>query len=390
MKILHTADWQLGRPYARIADPDKRARARRARYDALDALVSIARDHAVSLVLVAGDIFDAPTVDKATVSLACRALGAFEVPVVILPGNHDHGGPGSVWHQTFFETERQSLAPNTLVALEATPLTVAGATLFPCPLLRRAEALDTTAWLRDGSALAQAPVGAPRIILAHGSVQTFGAVTTDDEDGTASNFIDLARLPEPAYDYLALGDWHGTKQVGLKAWYAGTHEPDRFPRGENYEAGQALVVEVHRDLPPVVERVRSGQLEWHAVSQTLRTEADLKTLEAEVGARLGGQVDRHLLQLSLTGGLGLETMARFNEWVERLEARLVRLKLEQQLTLLPSPEELDALVLRHADPAVAAVAQELVALAAEAGPEAETARLALLELHHQISLVEKA
>jgi DNA repair exonuclease SbcCD nuclease subunit len=390
MKILHTADWQLGRPYARIADADKRAKARAARFDALETLVTIAQDHAVSLVVVAGDVFDAPTVDKATVSRACRALGAFGVPVVLLPGNHDHGAPGSVWHQRFFATECEALAPNVTVALTSEPLLLGGAALFPCPLLRRSEALDTTASLRDGSALNQAPLGAPRIILAHGATQTFGSVTADDEDATASNFIDLARLPEHDYDYAALGDWHGTKQVAPKAWYAGTHEPDRFPRGDAYETGQALVVEVARHKAPVVQRVKSGQLQWHALHHALHGEADVQQLAAAIDARVGDDVDRHLLDLTLTGSLGLTGIEQLDHLFDRLNARLVRLKLNNQLMLQPSPEELNRLVQRHQDPTIAAVAASLADETGAVGEASETARAALLELHRLISLAEKA
>lgn len=389
MKLLHTADWQLGRPYARIEDPDKRARARAARFEALDALVAIAREEAVSLVLVAGDVFDAPTVDKATVSRACRALGAFQVPVVLLPGNHDHAGAGSVWHQRFFEAERADLAPNVHVVLAPGVLELAGASIFACPLQRRAESFDTTAWLRDGEALAAAPAGQPRLVLAHGATQLFGAGERDPEGPQASNFIDLGRLPTEAYDYVALGDWHGTKQVGPKAWYAGTHEPDRFPRGEAYDAGNALVVEVARGTPPAVQARKTARLRWHALAHAVHGDAELPALEAAVGALLGEEVDRHLLTLTLTGSLGVAGMAQLETLITRLEARLVRLELDQQLTLQPSPEDLARLCERPDDPTIAAVAQTLVAQLAQPGAEAETARLALLELHRLVSLAEE-
>ena len=42
-------------------------------------------------------------------------------------------------------------------------------------------------------------------------------------------------------DYLALGDWHRTLQIGPATWYAGTPEADRF---NSQEIGQALLVEI--------------------------------------------------------------------------------------------------------------------------------------------------
>jgi DNA repair exonuclease SbcCD nuclease subunit len=48
------------------------------------------------------------------------------------------------------------------------------------------------------------------------------------------NRITLERLPSSEIDYIALGDWHGIKQVNQKVWYSGTPEIDRFPkRGVN-------------------------------------------------------------------------------------------------------------------------------------------------------------
>ena len=36
LTFLHSADWQIGKPYARVQDPDKRARLRQARIEAID------------------------------------------------------------------------------------------------------------------------------------------------------------------------------------------------------------------------------------------------------------------------------------------------------------------------------------------------------------------
>ena len=53
MKILHTADWQLGKPFASIPDEDNQARVRKARIDAITAIGNIAAAESVAAVLVA-------------------------------------------------------------------------------------------------------------------------------------------------------------------------------------------------------------------------------------------------------------------------------------------------------------------------------------------------
>src|SRR5690606_4354062 len=103
----------------------------------------------------------------------------------------------------------------------------------------------------------------PRIVLAHGTVQGFGAAE-EDEDGVPGvpNWIHLAGLPDDAIDYIALGDWHGTKQVAPKAWYSGTPEIDRFPKGEGNDPGNLLKVMVSRGGMPQVEKIAVGRFAW--------------------------------------------------------------------------------------------------------------------------------
>jgi hypothetical protein len=40
--VLHTADWQIGKPYGRVADPDKRSRLRQVRLEAIDRIAAAA------------------------------------------------------------------------------------------------------------------------------------------------------------------------------------------------------------------------------------------------------------------------------------------------------------------------------------------------------------
>ena len=98
LSFLHSADWQIGKPYARVKDPDKRARLHQVR---LEAIAGIGRDvqaRQAAFHLVAGDLFDSPTPSSSAVSAVCQAIGNLAVPVLVIPGNHDHGAPGSVWH----------------------------------------------------------------------------------------------------------------------------------------------------------------------------------------------------------------------------------------------------------------------------------------------------
>ncbi|MFN2388010.1 MAG: exonuclease SbcCD subunit D [Actinomycetota bacterium] len=86
MKILHTADWHVGKRLQGRSRADEHEQV-------LDEIVELARGRAVDLVLVAGDMFDsaAPTPESEKLVYATLTrLGAL-APTVAIAGNHDGG-----------------------------------------------------------------------------------------------------------------------------------------------------------------------------------------------------------------------------------------------------------------------------------------------------------
>lgn len=382
LTFLHTADWQLGKPFSRIADESKRTRLQQERIDCLHRIAMAVKEHQAAFVVVAGDLFDTASPTKPTVSAACSAIGAMGVPVYAIPGNHDHGGPGSLWEQEFFLRESRQLAPNLRLLLEAAPLVTEHAVLLPAPLLRRHEPGDPTAWIRSVGEGGGLPADLPRIVIAHGSIQGFSsAEDEEDSPGAAANRIELDRLPLAELDFIALGDWHGMKEVGPKAWYAGTPEPDRFPKGGSNEPGYLLKVTVTRGGAPSVEALPTARVGWHHLAFTFADDTGLNRLAEQLDALTGTRAGADLLHLELDGFLGIAAAARLEQMLDSWDARLLRLKLKNRTRVTPSGEELAALVDRSDDPLIARVARQLVDQASGEGEEAEIARVALRELH---------
>jgi hypothetical protein len=378
--FIHTADWQLGKPYARVLDDNNRSRLQNERFECLKRIATVVRDKQAAFVLVAGDLFDSPSPRKSTVAMACEAIGQMQVPVIVIPGNHDHGGPGSLWEQPFFISQQQQLAPNLKVLLTPEPLVLENAVIFPGPLLRRQDNADPTAWISNAFDSPAFPPHLPRIVLTHGSIQGFESSQDDeDEESKGLNRIDLARLPDPEIDYIALGDWHGTKQVGPKAWYSGTPEIDRFPKGANNDPGNLLVVTAARGEVPRVLQMATGRFRWNEFTHRFTADDGFDAFQSALAERIGDWGQDSLLKLSLDGILGIETSRRLAELIEGLHARLLRLKLEDRVAIAPTAEEIQALAHRPADPLVAAVAAKLIAMST--GPDAATANLALRQLH---------
>jgi DNA repair exonuclease SbcCD nuclease subunit len=230
------------------------------------------------------------------------------------------------------------------------------------------------------------PPELPRIVLAHGTIQGFGSMQEDEEGATTVvNWIDLSSLPADTIDYIALGDWHGTKQVGPKAWYSGTPEIDRFPKGDGNDPGNVLKVTLSRRPAPVVEKIPSSRLLWKELIFRFSDDASLDLFASRLDKTIGQHGDEHLLLLSLEGSLGIEASGRLEKILESWEARLVRLKLDHQVTIAPTDEEITALTQRSEDPLIASVASQLVTQIDGETEDAAITRLALRELHAALS-----
>ena len=58
--FIHTADWQIGKPFGTIPDSDKRAQVRNERIAVIGRIAEAVKTHNAEFVLVAGDLFDSP------------------------------------------------------------------------------------------------------------------------------------------------------------------------------------------------------------------------------------------------------------------------------------------------------------------------------------------
>ena len=88
LRLLHSADWQIGRIYSQF-EPDDAAALFEARFLAVERLATLAIEHSVDAVLVAGDVFDAQTVSDKTIRRLFNAMQGYTGPWVLMPGNLD-------------------------------------------------------------------------------------------------------------------------------------------------------------------------------------------------------------------------------------------------------------------------------------------------------------
>lgn len=358
-RLVHTADWQIGRQYPQFK-PDDGAALAEARLAAVARIAELAAEESADAVLVAGDVFDAQTVSERTLRRLFNALAGFGGPWVLLAGNHDAALVESVWTRA----RRLDVVPpqvHLALAPEAIPLPEAGLTVLPAPLAQRQVHDDLTVWFDD----AETRPGMVRVGLAHGSVEGILPAAADSPNPIAADRARRARL-----DYLALGDWHGTLEAGPRTWYSGTPESDRFVANN---PGNVLVVDIDGPgAPPQVHVRPVGRHRWFKRAWDLTVATDIEAL----GRWLAERPDEAVVALELGGRVGLEERRRLGQVLGAAEARCRSLQVDDSaLRLLPTEDDLVGL---KADGYLQQVLVEL--REAQAGPDGEVAREALVIL----------
>lgn len=372
--FIHTADWQIGKPFGSF--PERLAgRLEDARLDAIDAVAGVARQHGASHVLVAGDVYDAPDLSEKALRQPLSRMAAHEqVRFVLLPGNHDLAVPGGVWDRV----RRIGLPDNVVLADRPAPVWLAtSVSLLPAPLVSRATREDPTAWM----AAAEIDGASMRIGLAHGAVRGFGSLMESAVP------IGPDRALSAGLDYLALGDWHGTKQVNARTWYSGTPEPDSFTDNPR---GQVLVVRIAgRGAPAEVSPVATGKYVWARLEERLSGLQDLAAIDRRIEG-FGAGAGRLILSLAVSGALPLDGLAALTDWRVALEGRIQHLDYDDSALMLADSDRAGLDAGWAGDTGIEAVAAGLAITAGDiavAEPERHIARHALMRL---LALVREA
>jgi DNA repair exonuclease SbcCD nuclease subunit len=306
VRFIHTADWQLGLKL-RYLPAERAAQLRLLRFQTVRAIAEIAKARRADFVLVAGDVLDDNGLGRDTLQQTGDALRSYgEIPVGLLPGNHDAATADSA-------LLRLEL-PNTVrVLAKREPSRFGEALVYPCPLLRRHEMDDPTGWLP-----AREPGDGVRIALAHGGVIDFAATA----DGETPNLIDAPRVIGKGFDYLALGDWHGTFRFGPRAWYPGAPEATRF---KELEPGAVLLVEI--DGPgtePRVERIPVATTRWLTLGLDITADVQVEELRNRLDAL--DERSQTLLNLTLHGSISLGARDVLDALLADYAQRLVYLR----------------------------------------------------------------
>lgn len=345
MRIVHTADWQIGKPFKQFGGQEEVLR--QARLSVIERIGQLAEREGATHVLVAGDVYDTEVPTTKTLLEPLERMRQFSnVHWHIIPGNHDPHRPKGLWDRV----REIGVPPNVHLHLTVEPFALGPtAVLLPAPLTRKSETGDITEWM-DG---AETAAGVIRIGLAHGSITGFGT------GGEAVNPIDPRRPERARLNYLALGDWHRTMQVGPAAWYAGTPEPDR---AGSQEQGEALVVDISNlGARPTVTRHTVGTYRWLTREEHLSDTGELDDLETRMRAL--PDLSRTILRLRLRGALPIAGRTELDRRLDGLAAAMFHLDVDRSgLLVRPTSADLEAIdfggVLRQAAERLKAMSED--------------------------------
>ena len=187
--FIHTADWQLGKPFGSI-EGDTAALLREERFAVVKRIAALATACDVDAVFVAGDVFDSVTTPDQVIRRALEAMKTYGGAWVLLPGNHDPALSESPWTRI----QRIGRPDNVILALTPEPLLLADGklALLPAPLTRKSEPDDVTRWMDA----AETPPGTLRIGLAPRlDLQSAAPRRREQRDSRRSRHDSQARLP---------------------------------------------------------------------------------------------------------------------------------------------------------------------------------------------------
>ena len=335
MRFLHTADWHLGK---RLHDFPLHEVQR----EVIAGLIALVADSRPDAVLLAGDVFDTQVPHISALELWEAAVDGIVaelgVPLVVIPGNHDHAERLSVHRGLASRAGLHFI--NSLKSCEQ-PVVIAGVEFYGVPFHKP---IHVNSVFRDerpaigdfdyakamGYVLDRVRLkrsaGTPAVLLAHAFVEGVDK-EPDGEDAIqvgGAGGIPLSTFA--GFDYVALGHIHGGRRLGEgHVYYSGSPYPYSFS-----EAGQtksAQLVEVD-EQGRVVELER---LELSASRGVRRIEgltfADV--LKGAEGSTPAQRDDYTLVRVSDTDPID-NALARLREWYPHAVLEQPAIDIEQQ------------------------------------------------------------
>ena len=301
VRFIQTSDWQIGMKGGGLGEAGHIVRG--VRMESIHNVLKSAEEQKVDFVLLCGDIFEHNMISQEEVKKVVTIFNQYpDIPLYLLPGNHDILGPDCVYNRPIFQRMDHLTILRSCDSVE-----VDGAILHPCPVISKRTAKDLT-----GTIPVVHETDGIHIGVAHGSLVGKSPVPNWEDIDLP---IDPSCVDRTGIQYLALGHWHNTRifktSTGTdRLAYSGTHEQTNY---DEDDTGQCLLVQIDgKTDAPKIEPIKTGQLTWVSSKFELKDSSSLIELRDYFKSIKG--ID--LVRLVLHGELPLESKEELDDILE--------------------------------------------------------------------------
>lgn len=287
LKLLHTSDLHLGSGF-RGLDSAKRKERRDDLFKVFKKIAQTAKRERVDAVLIVGDFFDVPSPPAEVVDNAIEVLENLRnVPVIIVPGNHDSLEPRSVYKTVAFPDNVILITKTKFESIDLSNFTLYAAAYDPNnPSFHPLKNLEIRASDK------------PIVVAVHGSYNRPDIVWRENfETGDYWPIEPNEKLRLKNVAYLALGHYHNfyvekTKPITC---YPGTPEGISFG-----ELGDRFVSLVTIDESVSIEKICLNEKTYDVLEIDCTKITDTKEIEKKIEERAN---ENTLLKVKLKGVL---------------------------------------------------------------------------------------
>jgi exonuclease SbcD len=308
IRILHTADVHLGHEFPSLRE--KGPEYRRQLLATFERIIDLAARQNVSLLLIAGDLFDTNAVmgtPVRAVLASFKKLQAAGIRACVLPGTHDAYSEDSIYRFVDFPANVTVLTPQRVSQTYADlDLTVYGKA-------SDGKLVGTSA-LQGLSLCADSRL---HVGMAHCSLRMDGV--TDKE----SMVVDKNEIGASRLNYLALGHWHSFRDCSqgvTKAFYCGSPEPISM---DQKGAGSVALVNIHDTGKVDVQQIQVGSRVFDQMTINLELVKSLDDIAQIISAKADPNL---ILEVTLRGIPYLERPLDPREVEEELGGRFFCLR----------------------------------------------------------------
>jgi len=336
VKILATADWQLGKAISGAGEQSHIFREQLF-LTAERIVTEIAPENDADFIVVCGDLFDRPEASWELIERTAEMLKKSEIPIHIISGNHDALEPSQ--ETCLWKLDRELGSQSNIIihkTREPCHLENLGCTIYPGVLNARFDNSDQVGWIpsrdkKDGV----------RIGLFHGAICNFG----DGDDARIKN-LDPALAIDKDLDIALLGDWHQPKgdekkspmaQPDNRLWYTWAPEAQNL---SNNKIGRVLLCDLEVGKVPNVSPIEVGKN--YFISKPIEFDESYKNEDFESGMEaISGLIEQSseynlVIRIIASGWLNESDYIRLESTINELKSNNNKIMFKDRLSILPN------------------------------------------------------